>query len=102
MIEIRGLSNETVVLDGEWFEKLRGGTSKTRLPAASFVSAEVKEIDRRKKLFGGDREQLIQVTLTFDRPPFVGLMTPATNREKVDALLAGLAAARDSTQRPMQ
>ena len=102
MLEIHGLSNETVVLDGEWFEKLRGGTSKTRLPAASFVSAEVKEIDRRKKLFGGDREQLIQVTLTFDRPPFVGLMTPATNREKVDALLAGLAAARDSTQRPMQ
>ena len=102
MIEIHGLSNETVVLDGDWFEKLRGGTPKTRLPAASFVSAEVKEIDRRKKLFGGDREQLIQVTLTFDRPPFVGLMTPATNREKVDALLAGLAAARDSTQRPTQ
>jgi hypothetical protein len=62
----------------------------------------VKEIDRRKKLFGGDREQLIQVTLTFDRPPFVGLMTQAENREKVDALLTGLAAARDGAQRPGQ
>jgi hypothetical protein len=97
MIEIHGLSNDTVVLDGEWFEKLRGGTSKTRLPAASFVSADVKETDRRKKMFGGEREQLIQVTFTFDRPPFVGLMTPATNRAKVDALLAGLAAARDGS-----
>ena len=96
MIEIRGLSNETVVLDGEWFEKLRGGTSKTRLPAASFVSAEVTETNRRKKLFGGEREQLLQVTLTFSRPPFVGLMTSAENRAKVDALVAGLEAARDA------
>ncbi len=94
MLEIHGLSNETVVLDGEWFEKLRGGTSKTRLPAASFVSAEVTETNRRKKLFGG--EQLLQVTLTFSRPPFVGLMTSAENRAKVDALVAGLEAARDA------
>ena len=94
MLEIHGLSNETVVLDGEWFEKLRGGTSKTRLPAASFVSAEVTETNRRKKLFGGEREQLLQVT--FSRPPFVGLMTSAENRAKVDALVAGLEAARDA------
>ncbi|WP_439028898.1 hypothetical protein [Gordonia terrae] len=97
MLEIRGLSNETVVLDGEWFEKLRGGTSKTRLPASSFVSADVQDIDRRKKLFGSEREQLLQVTFTFSRPPFVGLMTSAENRSKVEALIAGLEAARDAS-----
>jgi hypothetical protein len=96
MIEVHGISNETLVLDGEWFEVLRASESKARLPAASFVSVEIEEIARKKKLFGGEREELIQATLTFDRPPFVGFITQIEKRDQLQAVLDGLAAARDA------
>jgi hypothetical protein len=96
MIEVKGQSNESLVVDGEWFEKLRGGESKTRLPAKDFVSYELQEIDRKKKLFGGEREAAINLTLTFSRPPFVGFLTGAEKRGEVDALISALEAARDA------
>jgi hypothetical protein len=96
MIEVKGQSNESLVLDGEWFEKLRGGESKTRLPAKDFVSYELQEIEAKKKLFGGESEAKLNLTLTFNRPPFVGFVTEATKRAEVDALIAGLEAARDA------
>lgn len=97
MLVVKGQSNEALVLDGEWFEKQRGGMPKTRLPAATFLSADVQEVERRKKLFGGGREQLVQATLRFDGGPFVGFVTGAERRAELDAILAGLAAARDGT-----
>src|SRR5690242_1034267 len=54
MIFVDGQSNERLILDGEWFEKQRGGQPKTRVPASSFQSAQWAEIERRTKLFGGD------------------------------------------------
>ena len=95
MIKVNGLHNESLVLDGEWFEKLRAGEPKAKLPASSFKSAEVTEIERRKKLFGGEKEQLIQVMLTFEEPPFIGFTVaePRSARE-LDALLGALEAAR--------
>jgi hypothetical protein len=45
MIFVDGQSNERLVLDGEWFEKLRGGQSKTRAPASSFRGVAWKDID---------------------------------------------------------
>ncbi len=36
------------------------------------------------------------VTLTFNRPPFVGFVTEATKRAEVDAVISGLEAARDA------
>ncbi|WP_218576913.1 hypothetical protein [Phytohabitans rumicis] len=89
-----GQANERLVLDGEWFEKLRGGQSKTRLPASSFLDAAWKDIDRRVRLFGSEREQLVQVTLRFADGPFVGFVTAAAKRSQVEAIVAGLEAAR--------
>ena len=96
MLIVEGQSNESLVLDGEWFEKQRGGEPKSRLAAASFRSVEWKEIERRKKLFGGEKEQLVQVTLTFEQPPFVGFVTEAAKRPKLEEIVAGLEAARSA------
>lgn len=96
MLQVNGQSNESIVLDGQWFEKLRGGQSKTRVPASSFVSADLQRIERRKKLFGGEKEQLTQVTLQFDGGPFVGFITGAENEAKVQEIVNGLEEARDA------
>ena len=93
MLSVDGQSNERLVLDGEWFEKQRGGEPKARIPAASFRSADWKDIKRRKKLFGGEKEQLVQVTLTFEQPPFVGFVTAAEKRPQLEAIVSGLEAA---------
>jgi hypothetical protein len=96
VISVNGQSNETIVLDGEWFEKLRGGDPKTKVPAASFVSVETKSIERKKKLFGGEREALFQATFRFEGGPFVGFITGAENADKVKQIIAGLEQARNS------
>ncbi len=96
VIEINGQSNESIVLEGEWFEKLRGGESKTRVPAAKFISVDLQEIERRKKLFGGEKERLVQATFQFEGGPFVGFITAAEKREKVNEIVAGLERARDA------
>lgn len=93
MLTVDGESNERLVLDGEWFEKQRGGESKSRLAAASFRSADWKDVERRKKLFGGEKEKLVQVTLTFEQPPFVGFTTTADKRPQLEAIVSGLEAA---------
>lgn len=92
MLSVDGESNERLVLDGEWFEKQRGGEPKSRLPVSSFRSVEWKDIERRKKLFGGEKEQLVQVTLTFEQPPFVGFVTSAEKRPQLEAIVSGLEA----------
>lgn len=94
MIFVDGQSNERLVLDGEWFEKQRGGTPKTRVPAASFRGAQWKDIERRVKLFGSEKERLVQVTLSFEGAPFVGFVTEAEKRSQLEAIVAGLEAAR--------
>src|SRR5512139_1511610 len=95
MLFVDGRSNERLVLDGEWFEKLRGGQSKTRVPASSFRGATWTDIDRKVRLFGGEREQLVQVTLEFEGGPFVGFVTAAEKRPQVEAIVARLEGARD-------
>jgi hypothetical protein len=94
VLSVQGESNESLVLDGEWFEKQRGGEPKARLAAASFRSVEWKEFEKRKKLFGGEKQAMVQVTLTFERPPFVGFITEAENRPALEEIVAGLEAAR--------
>lgn len=93
MLSVQGESNEALVLDGEWLEKQRGGDPKSRLPIASFKSVEWKEFEKRKKLFGGERVKMVQVTLTFDQPPFVGFVTEAEKRPQLEAIVAELEAA---------
>jgi hypothetical protein len=94
MIFVDGQSSERLVLDGEWFEKLRGGQSKTRVPASSFQSAAWEDIDRKVRLFGSERERLVQVTLQFEAGPIVGFVTAAEKRPDVEKIVAGLEAAR--------
>ena len=94
MIFVDGQSNERLVLDGEWFEKQRGGQPKTRMPASSFRGAQWSEIERRTKLFGGQKERLVQLTLTFDGGPFVAFVTEASKRPELEAMVARLEASR--------
>jgi hypothetical protein len=94
VLSVQGESNESVVLDGDWFEKQRGGEPKARLAATSFRSVEWKDFEKRKKLFGGDKQAMVQVTLTFETPPFVGFVTEAENRPALEAIVSGLEAAR--------
>ena len=94
MIFVDGQSNERLILDGEWFEKQRGGQPKTRVPASSFRSAQWAESERRTRLFGGEKQRLVQVTLVFDGGPFVGFVTEAEKRPALEDLVARLEAAR--------
>ncbi|GAA1816875.1 hypothetical protein GCM10009682_42150 [Luedemannella flava] len=94
MIFVDGQANERLVLDGEWFEKLRGGHSATRVPASSFRGVTWADIDRRVRMFSSEREKLVQVTLQFDGGPFVGFVTAADKRPELEAIVAGLEAQR--------
>lgn len=94
MISVDGESNERLVLDGEWLEKQRGAESKARIPASSFRSVEWKEFSKRKKLFGGEKVQMVQVLLTFEKPPFIGFITEAEKRPQLEEIVAGLEKAR--------
>ena len=93
MISVEGESNEALVLDGEWFEKQRGGEPKARIAASTFQQAEWKEFEKRTKLFGGEKVKMVQVVITFAKPPFVGLITEAEKRPQLEAIVAGLEAA---------
>ncbi|MGI5176727.1 hypothetical protein ACQEVZ_10390 [Dactylosporangium sp. CA-152071] len=90
MIVVEGQSNERLVLDGEWFEKQRGGRPVTRNPASTFRGAQWNDIERRVSLFGREKEHLVQVTLAFEGSGFVGFITAAANRPALAALVEGL------------
>ena len=96
MISVDGESNETLVLDGEWLEKQRMSQPKARQPIASFKQAEWKEFEKRKKLFGGEKVKMVQLVLTFEKPPFYGFITEAENRPRLEEIVAALEAARSA------
>ena len=77
MISVEGESNESLVLDGEWFEKQRMGEPKARIAASTFQKVEWKE---------------------FEKPPFVGLITEAEKRPRLEEIVAGLEAAAAGAQ----
>jgi hypothetical protein len=94
MFRIDGINGESIVVDGNWVEKLRTNTSRGRNPADMYSGTDIKEITRRKKLFGGEKEVLLQVIVNVGT--FYSLTVPAENRAEVDALIAELEKARDS------
>jgi hypothetical protein len=96
VIIVDGQSNERLVLDGGWLEKLRGGHSVTRTPASSFQGAQWKDLERRTTLFGREKQALVQVTLSFEGGPFVGFVTDAAKRPDREAIVNGLEAARSA------
>lgn len=92
MFRIDGINGESIVIDGVWVEKLRTNNSIGRNPADKYTGTDVTEISRRKKLFGGEREHLLQLTINVGT--FYSLIVPAEKRADVDALLRELDAAR--------
>ena len=93
MFRIDGLNGESIVVDGNWVEKLRSGSSRGRNPADQYSGIDIKEISRRTKLFGGEKEQLLQVIVNVGT--YYSLTVPAERRSEVDALVAELEKARD-------
>jgi hypothetical protein len=53
---------------------------------STVTGSQVKEFSRRKKLFGGEKEQLLQVIVNVGT--FYSLNVPAERRSDVDALVA--------------
>jgi hypothetical protein len=94
MFRIDGINGESIVVDGNWVEKLRTNTSRGRNPADKYAGTDIKEITRRKKIFGGEKEELLQVIVNVGT--FYSLTVPAERRAEVDALIAALEKARDS------
>ncbi len=94
MFRIDGINGESIVVDGNWVEKLRANTSRGRNPADKYAGTDIKEISRRKKLFSSEREELLQLTVNVGT--FYSLIVPAEKRAEVDALIAALEKARDS------
>jgi hypothetical protein len=94
VFRINGIDGESIVVDGNWVEKLRGGTSRGRNPADQYSGVQIKEFSRRKKLFGGEKEHLLQVIVNVGT--FYSLNVPVEQRAEVDALVAELEKARDS------
>jgi hypothetical protein len=94
MFRIDGINGESIVVDGNWVEKLRTNTSRGRNPADKYAGTDIKEITRRKKIFGGEKEELLQVIVNVGT--FYSLTVPAEKRAEVDALVAALEKARDS------
>jgi hypothetical protein len=93
VFRIDGLNGESIVVDGNWVEKLRSGSSRGRNPADQYSGIDIKEISRRTKLFGGEKEQLLQVIVNVGT--YYSLTVPAERRSEVDALVAELEKARD-------
>ena len=93
MFRIDGIDGESIVVDGNWVEKLRTNTSRGRNPADRYSGPQIKEFSRRKKLFGGEKEQLLQVIVNVGT--FYSLNVPAERRSEVDALVAELEKAKD-------
>ena len=94
MFRIDGINGESIVVDGNWVEKLRTNTSRGRNPADKYAGTDIKEITRRKKIFGGEKEELLQVIVNVGT--FYSLTVPAEQRAEVDALIAALEKARVS------
>lgn len=93
MFRIDGIDGESIVVDGNWVEKLRANTSRGRNPADMYSRTQINEFSRRKKLFGGEKEQLLQVIVNVGT--FYSLNVPAERRAEVDALVAELEKARE-------
>ncbi|OBK71892.1 hypothetical protein [Mycobacterium sp. 1274761.0] len=93
MFRIDGIDGESIVVDGNWVEKLRANSSRGRNPADKYAGTQIEEFSRRKKLFGSEKEQLLQVIVNVGT--FYSLKVPAERRAEVDALVAELEKARD-------
>lgn len=92
MFRIDGINGESIVVDGNWVEKLRAGSMRGRNPASQYTETKINEMSRRKKIFGGEKEELLQVIVGVGT--YFSVTVPAAKRAEVDALIAELEQAR--------
>jgi hypothetical protein len=93
VFRIDGINGESIVVDGNWVEKLRAGSTRGRNPADQYSGTEINEISRRKKILFGEKEELLQVIVKVGT--FFSVIVPVERRAEVDALIAELEKARD-------
>jgi hypothetical protein len=92
VLTLEGIDGESIVLDGNWIEKLRIGNSRARNPISSYRETQINDFTRRKKLFFGEKEELIQITVACDN--FMSLIVPAERRADVERFIAALGEAK--------
>lgn len=95
MLTLEGINGESLVLDGEWIEKLRVGDSRARNPVSSYHDTTVNEFTRRKKVFFGEKEPLLQLVVSCQN--HMGLTVSAEKRAEVDHFVAELEKAKAAT-----
>jgi hypothetical protein len=92
MLTLEGLNGESIVLDGEWIEKLRLGNSRARNPISSYSGTQTNEFSRRKKILFGEKEHLLQVVVSAQN--HMALTLPADRKADVDAFVSELEKAK--------
>lgn len=88
MLSLEGINGESIVLDGDWIEKLRLGNSRARNPVGSYRETNTNEFTRRTKLLFGEKEHLIQVVVSCQN--HMSVIVPAEKRDEVDRFVAEL------------
>lgn len=92
MLTLEGLNGESLVLDGEWIEKLRVGTTRGRNPVSSYRDTTINEFTRRKPVFFGQKESLLQVVVSCQN--HMSLTVPAERRAEVESFVDSLERAK--------
>ena len=92
MIELEGINNESLVLDGEWIDKLRLGNSRARNPVSSYRETTVNEFTRRKRILFGEKEELLQVIVSCQN--HMAVTVPVEKRAEVDRFVEALERAK--------
>lgn len=92
MFRVDGINGESIVVDGNWVEKLRAGSSRGRNPVTQYGGTDIKEFSRRKKIFGGEKEELLQVIVNVGT--YFSVTVPVEKRGEIDALIAELEIAK--------
>lgn len=92
MLELQGLNGESLVLDGEWIDKLRVGNSRGRNPISSYRETTVNEFTRRKRILFGEKEELLQVIVSAQN--HMAVTVPAEKRAEVERFVQALEQAK--------
>jgi hypothetical protein len=92
MLTLEGLRGESLVLDGEWVEKLNTGGSAARQPVSTYRESQISDIGRRKFILFGEKKTWLHLVVACNT--FLSLQVPAERRAEVDAFVAALERAK--------
>jgi hypothetical protein len=98
MLELKGLNGESLILDGEWLEKLRGGsTSVARIPISRYQNATLESTTTKKFVFFGDKTEVLIVTIQAGM--FMGIQLPGEKKAEAEGFIAALRKAAEASTR---